>query len=223
MLVYDGESTDDSMASPEPLRPGAGAGRFGRTRVEFKRRRGTLASKPRPARSWASSAATRSSRRHTCGAAVDALLRMRADLVGGPVRAVADTPIGAAIAIATSTPYGVGGARHHYLTEPAYVDTVFMGVARRETWLRYPFNEEFVRNQDDELSYRLLDAGGRIALRPGDRELVPESINAARLSGANTPTTGAGRSASSRFIRARPESATSSRLPWLRRSARVRS
>ena len=91
---------------------------------------------------------------------------MRADIVGGPVRAVADTPIGAAIAIATSTPYGVGGARHHYLTEPAYVDTVFMGVARRETWLRYPFNEEFVRNQDDELSYRLLDAGGRIVCDP---------------------------------------------------------
>ena len=43
---------------------------------------------------------------------------------------------------------------------------VFMGVARRETWLRYPFNEEFVRNQDDELSYRLLDAGGRIACDP---------------------------------------------------------
>ena len=98
--------------------------------------------------------------------AADALDRLRADMVGGPVRAVADSPIGAAIAIATSTPYGVGGARHHYLTEPAYVDTVFMGVAQRETWLRYPFNEEFVRNQDDELSYRLLDDGGRIVCDP---------------------------------------------------------
>ena len=98
--------------------------------------------------------------------AVDALLRTGADMVGGPVRAVAEGAIATAIAIATSTPYGVGGARHHYLTEAADVDTVFMGVARRETWLRYPFDEEFVRNQDDELSYRLLDDGGRIVCDP---------------------------------------------------------
>lgn len=98
--------------------------------------------------------------------AVDALRRTGAEMVGGPVRAVADGPIGAAIAIATSTPYGVGGARHHYLTEPADVDTVFMGVARRETWVRYPFDEEFVRNQDDELSYRLLDDDRRIVCDP---------------------------------------------------------
>jgi succinoglycan biosynthesis protein ExoA len=43
---------------------------------------------------------------------------------------------------------------------------VFMGVARRETWLRYPFNDGFVRNQDDELSYRVLDDGGRIVCDP---------------------------------------------------------
>jgi GT2 family glycosyltransferase len=82
------------------------------------------------------------------------------------VRAAADGAIGAAIAIATSSPFGVGGARHHYVTEPAYVDTVFMGVARRATWLEYPFDETFVRNQDDELSYRLLDGGGRILCDP---------------------------------------------------------
>jgi succinoglycan biosynthesis protein ExoA len=40
-----------------------------------------------------------------------------------------------------------------------------MGVARRATWLRYPFDEEF-RNEDDELSYRLLDGGGRIICDP---------------------------------------------------------
>lgn len=98
--------------------------------------------------------------------AVETLLRTGADMVGGPVRAIADGALGNAIAIATSTPYGVGGARHHYLTEPADVDTVFMGVARHDTWKRYPFDEEFVRNQDDELSYRLLDDGGRIVCDP---------------------------------------------------------
>jgi glycosyltransferase involved in cell wall biosynthesis len=98
--------------------------------------------------------------------AVEALERTGAEMVGGPVRAVAEGRMGAAIAIATSTPFGVGGARHHYLTEAAEVDTVFMGIARRSTWLQYPFDEEFIRNQDDELSYRLLDGGGRIVCDP---------------------------------------------------------
>jgi glycosyltransferase involved in cell wall biosynthesis len=98
--------------------------------------------------------------------AVEALDRTGADMVGGPVRALGEGLVGEAIAIAISTPFGVGGARHHYVTEPEEVDTVFMGVCRRETWLRFPFDEGMVRNQDDELSYRLLDAGGRIVCDP---------------------------------------------------------
>lgn len=97
---------------------------------------------------------------------VRALEETGADMVGGPVRATGDGPIGEAAAIAMSTPFGVGGARHHYLTEPGEVDTVFMGACRRETYLRFPFDERMVRNQDDELSYRLLDAGGRIVCDP---------------------------------------------------------
>lgn len=166
VLVYDGESTDDSMAVARAF--------------ATDRRTWAVRTNPRRIQAAAWNAGIQAASGEIVGivsghaelgsayvrSAVDALDRMRADIVGGPVRAVADTPIGAAIALATSTPFGVGGARHHYLTEPAYVDTVFMGVARRETWLCYPFNEEFVRNQDDELSYRLLDGGGRIACDP---------------------------------------------------------
>jgi glycosyltransferase involved in cell wall biosynthesis len=92
-----------------------------------------------------------------------------ATMVGGPVTAEAEGPVGEAVAIATSTPFGVGGARHHYLTERAEVDTVFMGVARREDYARLRFNEEMVRNQDDELSYRILDEDGRIVCDPAIR------------------------------------------------------
>jgi succinoglycan biosynthesis protein ExoA len=92
-----------------------------------------------------------------------------ATMVGGPVTAEAEGPVGEAVAIATSTPFGVGGARHHYLTERADVDTVFMGVARREDYARLRFSEEMVRNQDDELSYRILDEGGRIICDPAIR------------------------------------------------------
>jgi len=92
-----------------------------------------------------------------------------ATMVGGPVAAEAEGPVGEAVAIATSTPFGVGGARHHYLTERAEVDTVFMGVARREDYARLRFSEEMVRNQDDELSYRILDEGGLIICDPAIR------------------------------------------------------
>jgi glycosyltransferase involved in cell wall biosynthesis len=166
VLVFDGESSDDSVAT-------ARAFTDGRPGWEVR-------TNPRLIQAAAWNAGIRVATGEVVGIvsghamlgpayvrkAVDALFRTGADMVGGPVRAIADGAIGTAIAIATSTPYGVGGARHHYLTEPAEVDTVFMGVARRETWLRYPFDEEFVRNQDDELSYRLLDGGGRIVCDP---------------------------------------------------------
>jgi succinoglycan biosynthesis protein ExoA len=50
------------------------------------------------------------------------------------------------------------------------VDTVYMG-AFRTAALRAVggFDEELVRNQDDELNYRLRAAGGRIALDPAIR------------------------------------------------------
>ena len=101
--------------------------------------------------------------------AVRVLLESGADMVGGPVRAVGEGAVGEAIAIATGTPFGVGGARHHDVSTRTEVDTVFMGVCRRSTWLRLRFSEEMVRNQDDELSYRLVDAGGRIVCDPSIR------------------------------------------------------
>jgi glycosyltransferase involved in cell wall biosynthesis len=99
-------------------------------------------------------------------AAVETLLRTDAAMVGGPARAISSTVTGRAIALAMSTPFGVGGARFRYLSKEADVDTVFMGVCRRETYLKFPFDEEMVRDQDDELSYRLLDAGLRIVCNP---------------------------------------------------------
>ena len=106
-------------------------------------------------------------------------------------------PIGEAVSIAISTPFGVGGARHHYPTERTEVDTVFMGLARRETYQRFPFDESMVRNQDDELSYRLLDAGGRSsATRPSSART--RAARRWRACGRSTTTMAAGRSGSSR-------------------------
>ena len=99
-------------------------------------------------------------------ASLAAIQETGATMVGGPVRAIGEGAIGKAVAAALSSPFGVGGAPHHYLTEREEVDTVFMGFCRTDTYRRFRFDETMVRNQDDELSYRILDAGGRIVCDP---------------------------------------------------------
>jgi glycosyltransferase involved in cell wall biosynthesis len=98
---------------------------------------------------------------------VTALQRTDADNVGGRMDAVSDTRFGQAVALATSSPFGIGGARFHYSDREEFVDTVYMGAWPREVFGRIGlFDEEMVRNQDDELNYRLRSQGGRILLTP---------------------------------------------------------
>ena len=98
---------------------------------------------------------------------VAALERSGADNVGGRMNPVGRTPFGEAVALATSSPFGVGGARFHYSDREEWVDTVYMGCWPREVFERIgPFDEEFVRNQDDEFNYRLRASGGKILLSP---------------------------------------------------------
>lgn len=98
---------------------------------------------------------------------VAALGRSGADNVGGRMNAVSSSPFGAAVALATSSPFGVGGARFHYSDDEEWVDTVYMGAWPRSVFERIGgFDEEMVRNQDDEFNYRLQGAGGRVLLSP---------------------------------------------------------
>ena len=102
--------------------------------------------------------------------AVETLLRTGADMVGGPMRAYSDGHVGQAIALATSTPFGVGGGRFHYTAREEEVDTVYMGLCWRDLYERIGgFDELMVRGQDEELSYRLLKQGGRIVCNPAIR------------------------------------------------------
>lgn len=95
------------------------------------------------------------------------LQRTGADNVGGRMCAIGDTPFGEAVAAATSSPFGVGGARFHYSASEELVDTVYLGAWRREAFQQIGgFDEELVRNQDDEFNYRLRAHGGSILLSP---------------------------------------------------------
>ncbi|MEO8391822.1 MAG: glycosyltransferase family 2 protein [Chloroflexota bacterium] len=99
---------------------------------------------------------------------VETLEATGADNVGGRMDAIAQaTPSAEAIALATSSPFGVGGARFHYSTQQEYVDTVYMGAWPRRVFDQIGgFDEELIRNQDDEFNYRLRAAGGKILLNP---------------------------------------------------------
>jgi glycosyltransferase involved in cell wall biosynthesis len=97
--------------------------------------------------------------------AVAALRESGANCVGGQVETLGHTPMGRAIAAAMTSPIGVGDAKFRYITTSQYVDTLFWGAYWRDEMLALGgFDEELVRNQDDEFNYRLRQAGGRILL-----------------------------------------------------------
>ncbi len=90
-----------------------------------------------------------------------------ADNVGGAMYAEAAGWTQQAIAAAHHSPFSVGGARWHNPEYEGPADTVFGGFYRREVFNRIGlFDEELVRNQDDELNLRLTRAGGRIWQSP---------------------------------------------------------
>jgi len=101
---------------------------------------------------------------------VAALVASGADCVGGRMDAVSDSFIGRAVAAATSGPFGVGNSHFHYSETPRFTETVYLGTWPKETLVcAGGFDEEMVRDQDDELNYRLRKAGGTVWLDPSIR------------------------------------------------------
>src|SRR5258708_33767695 len=86
-----------------------------------------------------------------------------ADNVGGPMQTTAKKFMERAIRAAFHSTFAVGGARSHQVGYEGYVDTVIYGCWKKEVFERIGyFDEELVRNQDDEHNLRLARAGGRI-------------------------------------------------------------
>ena len=101
---------------------------------------------------------------------VGALLEGGADNVGGCLITLPHdaSAVSQAIAIAMSHPFGVGNAHFRIgAKQPRYVDTVPFGCFRRELFKRIGlFDEELVRNQDDEFNHRIIRHGGKVRLIP---------------------------------------------------------
>ena len=93
-----------------------------------------------------------------------------AECVGGPIATIGMSETASAIAAAQSSKFGVGGVAFRTSTAAALVDTLAFGAYRTEVFDHIGrFDEELVRNQDDELNLRLTQAGGRIWMDPSIR------------------------------------------------------
>jgi glycosyltransferase involved in cell wall biosynthesis len=97
---------------------------------------------------------------------MEILERTGAENVGGPMVSIGGGKTGDAVAAAMGSRFGVG-AYFHFASEEREVDTVYMGMWPRRVFAEVGlFDEELVRNQDDEFNYRIRKAGGRIVVSP---------------------------------------------------------
>ena len=86
-----------------------------------------------------------------------------AENVGGIAKTKSKGFIGGAIAKMLSSKFGVGNSQFRINGKSGYVDTVPFGAFRREVFSKYGgYDERLVRNQDNEMNYRIRRNGGKI-------------------------------------------------------------
>jgi cellulose synthase/poly-beta-1,6-N-acetylglucosamine synthase-like glycosyltransferase len=88
--------------------------------------------------------------------------------VGGRIINISENGVARAISLAMSSPFGVGNALFRFSNVEQFVDTVAFGTFRKSVFDEVGgFDRELVRNQDDELSFRIIKSGRKILLVPG--------------------------------------------------------
>jgi glycosyltransferase involved in cell wall biosynthesis len=102
---------------------------------------------------------------------VSHLANHKCDCVGGVLETVGETFSARAIAAVMSSRFGVGGSTFRVgVKETAFTDTAVFAAYKREiVEVTGEFDEELVRNQDDEYNYRLRKLGGSIMVSPAIR------------------------------------------------------
>jgi len=94
------------------------------------------------------------------------LQEAQVDGVGGPMQSIGEDHNSKVIALAMSSKFGVGGSSFRTVSgKTKLVDTVPFPAYAREIFDKVGlYDEELVRNQDDEYNYRIREAGGKILL-----------------------------------------------------------
>ena len=99
---------------------------------------------------------------------------------GGPIISAGKSVFGQAVAAAMSHPVGIGNATHRHPDFEGYAEGACYPVFRKEIFEEIGlYDEMLVRNQDDELNYRLAKHGRKVFLSPRARStyFVRETIH----------------------------------------------
>lgn len=92
----------------------------------------------------------------------------KCDVVGGPLIQKGRSIKGKAIAFAMSSKLGVGNTEFRTSQKEQFVDSVAFAIYKREIFDDIGLlDEDLIRNQDDELHYRMNQYGYRILMSPG--------------------------------------------------------
>ena len=86
---------------------------------------------------------------------------------GGPIVSLGKGLFGQATAMAMSHPLGVGNAKHRFPNYEGYAEGACFPVFRKEIFDKVGlFDEDLVRNQDDEFNFRVALSGGKVYISP---------------------------------------------------------
>ena len=101
------------------------------------------------------------------------LNKKNASCVGGPTKHFSNTFIGRNISIAQCSYFGAGGASFRTgVSKGKYVNTLAFGAYKRAEFLKVgAYDEELIRNQDEELNYRIVKNGGKIWIDPSIKSI----------------------------------------------------
>jgi succinoglycan biosynthesis protein ExoA len=97
----------------------------------------------------------------------EARVRTGADNVGGVIRHRGESLVGEAIALAMSSPLGVGDSKYRHTTREQWCDSIMGTFIDRRLFDEVGYyNETNVVNEDCEFNYRLRAAGYRVLVSP---------------------------------------------------------
>jgi succinoglycan biosynthesis protein ExoA len=86
---------------------------------------------------------------------------------GGPIVSKGKSTLGQAIAAAMSHPMGVGNAKHRFPNYEGYAEGACFPMFRKEIFDKVGlYDENLVRNQDDDFNYRVARQGEKIFISP---------------------------------------------------------
>lgn len=89
------------------------------------------------------------------------------DCVGGRIIMTGKNEVGRTYGAVRNTPFGGGISPYRYANTKKYVDTVAFGCYKKSALIAVGgYNEELVKNQDNDINKRIIKAGGKILFDP---------------------------------------------------------